>query len=324
MPSPLLRFLKDWTLPVAMMTGTLGYFLFSRTPGLEGIARWYAPLNGRVLPCFMFLVLYVTFCKMDFRRMRPVRWHAQVGLAHVGLTLGLTAPVLLLGLEGRPLILTEAVLACAIGPCASAAAVVTAKLEGDLEEMTAYTLLSNIVSALLIPLCFPLLPRIGGMAEVRFFPLFLDILWKVSLVLLLPMGLALVTRSLLPEVHRRVVGVKDLSYYLWAAALVVVTGTTAMNITEAWAHTPPAFLLLVALASLLLCLLQYALGRMLGRPLGRMVEAGQSLGQKNTTFSIWVATAFLHPLSSVGPGCYILWQNTINSLQIGLHARKRA
>ncbi|MDD2603048.1 MAG: transporter, partial [Prevotella sp.] len=45
------------------------------------------------------------------------------------------------------------------------------------------------------------------------------------------------------------------------------------------------------------------------------------LGQKNTSFAIWVATAFLNPLSSVGPGCYILWQNIINSVEIWI-ARK--
>ncbi|MCD8288961.1 MAG: hypothetical protein LUC26_03490, partial [Prevotella sp.] len=45
-------------------------------------------------------------------------------------------------------------------------------------------------------------------------------------------------------------------------------------------------------------------------------------GQKNTTVAIWVATVFLNPLSSVGPGCYILWQNTINSIEIYARARK--
>ena len=54
----------------------------------------------------------------------------------------------------------------------------------------------------------------------------------------------------------------------------------------------------------------------------KVIEAGQSLGQKNTAFAIWVATAFLNPLSSVGPGCYILWQNTINSVEIWLYRKK--
>ena len=28
---------------------------------------------------FMFLVLFVTFCKVDFRRLRPVAWHWWLG-----------------------------------------------------------------------------------------------------------------------------------------------------------------------------------------------------------------------------------------------------
>ena len=49
---------------------------------------------------------------------------------------------------------------------------------------------------------------------------------------------------------------------------------------------------------------------------GRTQEAGQALGQKNTAFAIWLSVAYLNPLSSVGPGCYILWQNIVNSIEI--------
>ena len=322
MPPSLLRFLKDWTLPVAMGTGTALYFLFHLTPGLEPVARWYAPLHGHALPQLMLLILYVTFCKVDFRRLRPVRWHAWAALTQAALILLLVGGTRLVGLGERPLVLMEALLVCVMAPCAAAAAVVTAKLGGDLEEMTTYTLLSNFLSALLIPLCVPLLPRLAGEAGVHFLPLFLRILWRVSLVLVLPLGLALFTRRFLPRCHRRVAETKDLGYYLWAVLLAAVTGTTVMNIREAWSHTPAPFLLLIAGGTAALCLLQYAAGRLLGRPFGRTVEGGQSLGQKNTAFAIWAATVFLHPLSSVGPGCYILWQNTINSLQIGRYRRR--
>ena len=58
------------------------------------------------------------------------------------------------------------------------------------------------------------------------------------------------------------------------------------------------------------------MGRSVGRLFGRSIEAGQALGQKNTGFAIWIAFMYLTPLASVGPGCYILWQNTINSIEI--------
>ena len=95
-----------------------------------------------------------------------------------------------------------------------------------------------------------------------------------------------------------------------------------MNIADAWSHTSVIFLLSIAFMSLILCIVQFATGRFIGHYFDKSIEAGQSLGQKNTAFAIWVATAFLHPLSSVGPGCYILWQNIINSIEIWAFSKR--
>ena len=226
-------------------------------------------------------------------------------------------------ISGEPLIMLEAIMVCIIAPCAAAAPVVTAKLGGNLEEMTTYTFLSNFLSALLIPLCFPALPQASeAAAHIEFWPLFLQILWKVSAVLLLPMLLAYVTKHMFHRLHQRIVAVPDLSYYLWGGSLVVVTGTTAMNIGNAWHDTSVWFLVSIAAMGLILCIVQFATGRFIGHYFGKTVEAGQSLGQKNTAFAIWVSTAFLNPLSSVGPGCYILWQNIINSFEIWSYRKK--
>ena len=149
----------------------------------------------------------------------------------------------------------------------------------------------------------------------------ISLLW-VSAVLLLPMLLAYVTKHMFHRLHQRIVAVPDLSYYLWGGALVVVTGTTAMNIGNAWHDTSVWFLVSIAAMGLILCIVQFATGRFIGHYFGKTVEAGQSLGQKNTAFAIWVSTAFLNPLSSVGPGCYILWQNIINSFEIWSYRKK--
>ena len=82
------------------------------------------------------------------------------------------------------------------------------------------------------------------------------------------------------------------------------------------ADTTAWLLLGIAGMSLLLCLVQFAVGRYLGHFHQRAQEAGQALGQKNTNFAIWIAYTYLNPVSSVGPGCYILWQNIINSIEI--------
>jgi BASS family bile acid:Na+ symporter len=318
-----IKFIKNWTLPVAMVTGVGVYLLFHYVPMLQPVGRWYAPYNDHILPVFMFLVLFVTFCKVDFKRLLPVKWHLWIGVQQLVFIMALLAIILGFDLTGKALVMLEAIMVCVIGPCASAAAVVTAKLGGSLEEMTTYTFISNFISALLIPACFPLLPSTDGeVVTVEFVPLFLEILWQVGMVLLLPMVFAYIVKHAFHRLHRRIVGVKDLSYYLWGASLVVVTGTTVMNIFDAWEHTSMIFLLAIAAMALILCIVQFATGRFIGHYFDKTIEAGQSLGQKNTAFAIWVATAFLNPLSSVGPGCYILWQNIINSVEIWMFRRK--
>lgn len=317
----LLRFLKDWTLPVAMAVGTMVYLLFAFTPQLDGAGEFFGPIISDIFPLFMFLILFVTFCKVDFRRLRPVGWHLWVGAFQVVFVIMVVAAVLTFHIQGENLILLEALLTCIIGPCAAAAAVVTAKLGGDLEEMTTYTFLSNLLTAVMVPVCFPL---IDPSVSMGFWHAFFLILYKVCLVLVVPMLLAYVVKHFMHRLHQWVVGVKDLSFYLWGFSLTIVTGTTVKNIVHA--DTSVAFLVVIALSGLMVCLLQFAVGRYVGHFFHRTQEAGQALGQKNTVFAIWIAYTYLNPISSVGPGCYILWQNVINSIELwvfGKEAKRR-
>lgn len=307
----LIRLLKDWTLPVAIATGCVVYMIFALVPQLDTFATCAAPVFDALLPMFMFLVLFVTFCKVDFRRLRPVAWHWWLGAFQVFGVGVVMATVIAFSLKGNRLILAEALLTCIISPCASAAPVVTQKLGGNLEEMTTYTFISNFITALMIPVCFPLL---DGGREMHFLAAFSLILYKVFTVLVVPMLLAYVVKHHAKRLCQRIVSVKDLSYYLWGCSLLIVSGTTMKNIFHA--DTTLRFLLLIAAVSLLLCIFQFACGRTIGARFGETVNAGQGLGQKNTAFAIWIACTYLSPLSAVGPGCYILWQNIINSIEI--------
>ena len=313
----LLRFLKDWTLPVAMVVGTVVYLLFAFTPQLDGAGEFFGPIISDIFPLFMFLILFVTFCKVDFRRLRPVGWHLWVGAFQVAFVIMVVAAVLTFHIQGENLILLESLLTCIIGPCAAAAAVVTAKLGGDLEEMTTYTFLSNLLTAVMVPVCFPL---IDPSVSMGFWHAFFLILYKVCLVLVVPMLLAYVVKHYMHRLHQWVVGVKDLSFYLWGFSLTIVTGTTVKNIVHA--DTTVAFLVVIALSGLMVCLLQFAVGRYVGHFFHRTQEAGQALGQKNTVFAIWIAYTYLNPISSVGPGCYILWQNVINSIELWVFGKE--
>ncbi len=307
----MIRFIRDWTLPVAIATGSLLYLLFANLPMLEEAGKALSPFFNHILPLFMFLILFVTFCKVDFHKMRPVAWHLWIGLFQVILLFLMMALILTYQPVGNNLILMEALLTCVIAPCAAAAPVVTQKLGGKLEQMTTYTFLSNFMTALFIPLCFPMVEKDANMT---FFSAFFTILYQVSVVLVVPMGLAWIVKHHAKEFHRRIIAVKDLSYYLWACSLMIVSGTTVKNICHA--EAPAVFILSIGMLGLVLCIIQFSVGRWVGHYFDATIEAGQGMGQKNTAFAIWIAYTYLNPLSSVGPGCYILWQNIINSVEI--------
>ena len=307
-----IRFLKDWTLPVSMGIGAIAYLVFAFVPQLDAAGRFFSPVMEAILPLFMFLVLFVTFCKVDFHKMRLVWWHLWVSLFNL-LFVGIVMVIILFPpfTSYSYLIVMEALLMCIISPCATAAAVVTQKLGGSLEQTTTYTFLSNFITVLLVPVCFPMIEK--G-ADISFLSAFTKILYQVVILLVVPMLLAYVVKHYMRRLHARIVAVRDLSFYLWGCSLMIVTGTTVKNIVHAEASV--CLLSAIAVLALVLCVVQFAVGRFVGHFSGRAQEGGQALGQKNTAFAIWLGITYLNPLSSVGPGCYILWQNIINSIEI--------
>ena len=66
----LIQVAKDWTLPVSMGFGTLVYLIFAYTPALHEAALFFDPVFDDILPLFMFMILFVTFCKVDFKQMK--------------------------------------------------------------------------------------------------------------------------------------------------------------------------------------------------------------------------------------------------------------
>lgn len=258
MKSRVIRFVKDWTLPISIGLGSAIYLVFSHIRSLDGLTSGLEPFWEMCLPFCTFWVLYVTFCKVDFHKMRPARWHFLVLLAQFLIVAAIVSLTYFLELSGNTRLLMESLLACVISPVATAAPVVTQKLGGNLEEMTACAFLSNILSAVLIPVSFTL---ISDNQEITFLQGVGKISADVALVLLLPLACAYVTKHYLPGLHRCVVGVRDLAYYLWCVNLVLVSGITVRNIANAPTSGP--FLLLIAAAVMAACALLFWLGRTL-------------------------------------------------------------
>ena len=319
----IVRFLKDWTLPVAIAVGTICYLTFYFVPALDELGDTLGPVFDVIFPLFVFLTLFVTFCKVDFHDMRPHRWHVGILVAQlllVALNIGIILWMKSLTSHLSPLtspLLWEAMLTCIIGPAASAAPVVVGKLGGNISTMTTYVLISSLASALLIPLVFPMLEQT---VHVSFIDAFLIILEKVSIVLLLPLVLGWIMQHHVKGACAWIAAQPNLSFYFWAVSLSITTGITVKNIVNSSASL--MLLVMIAVFTFVLCFVQFGIGRLVGRHLGEVVNAGQALFQKNTALSIWVAYMYLNPVASIGAGCYVLWQNIINSLELWQDRRK--
>ena len=307
----LVRFLKDWTLPVAIALGTVVYLTFYYVPQLDGLGDELGIVVDTIFPWMVFSTLFSTFCRIDFHQMRPHRWH--IGVIATQLVLIALNVGLIMCVEGNlwQKLLLESLLTCIIGPAATAAPVVTAKIGGNINTMTAFVVLSSLVCSLTIPAVFPLLERGAGL---DFWSAFLIILQKLAIVLLLPLALGWFMQHFAKRICAWIVSIPDLSFYLWAAQLSVTSGVTVRNIVHCEAGI--SLLLAIAVLSLVLCFVLFAIGRIVGHYLGDRINSGQASFQKNTALSIWVAYTYLNPMASVGAGCYVLWQNIINSLEL--------
>lgn len=313
----MLKFFKTWTLPISMLTGAIGYFIFANVTFLEPTKPFIYTLIAYLTPFLIFAQLLLTFCKISPRELMPSPWHGWLLLFQAVSSSALAAALLWIPMSVEYREVFEGAMVCLICPTATAAAVITGKLGGSASSLTTYTLLSNLLAAVAVPLIFPL---VEPHANIGFLAAFLMILSKVFPLLLLPFILASFFRKFMPPIHRFLLGFHDMAFYLWAVALAIVTGQTVKSLVNSEAEVYVE--VLIALGGLIACVLQFYLGRRIGTKYDDRISAGQALGQKNTVLAIWMSYTYLNPLSSVGPGSYVLWQNIFNSWQLWQKRKK--
>ena len=71
----IIRFMKNWTLPIAMLMGIVLYFVYVNIPFLESTKPYVEHAVAIVQPILIFLMLFLTFCKVNVSELRPCRWH---------------------------------------------------------------------------------------------------------------------------------------------------------------------------------------------------------------------------------------------------------
>lgn len=287
------RNVKTIAMPLGMVVGAL---LCRPITALEAFS------HQMLTPSLIFLMLFFTFCRVKPRQMRLSMLHLWMLLFQVGVSVAVY--FLLLPLDS---VVAQGGMICVLAPIAMAAVVIGGMLGADVTTMATYSLLCNMVIALVAPV---VLSFTGNGACT-----FTQILARIAPLLIMPFAAAQVCRFLAPKASRWIGDHSAISFYLWLVSLAVVIARTTsfiLDLRGADLRTEIG----LALVALVLCLVQFKVGRMLGRRYGDPTAGGQSLGQKNTVLAVWMAQSFLNPISSIAPTAYIVWQNFVNSWQI--------
>ena len=294
------RNVKTVAMPTAMVVGAL---LCRPISALE-------ELSGQMItPTLIFLMLFVTFCRVRPSEMRLSMLHGWLLLFQTIACVGVY--FLLLPLDRT---VAQGAMICVLAPVAMAAVVIGGMLGANVATMATYSLLCNMAVALLAPAVL----SFAGTGACSF----AGMLARIVPLLVLPFAAAQCCRAVLPGVAGWVAAHSQISFYLWLVSLAVVIGRTTaflIDLHDASAATE----LWLAAAALAICLVQFKTGRAIGRRYGDPAAGGQSLGQKNTVLAVWMAQSFLDPISSVAPTAYIVFQNFVNSYQIWRKDRER-
>lgn len=305
------KFFREFALPCSLVLGAVVYLIFANVPFLEPFGEAVGPHLVSLMPVVLFCLLYVTFCKIEIKEMKPKTWHFVLQLIRTSLAALMVLAIYLFGNNYDTKLVLEGAFICFICPTAAAVAVVTEKLGGSIGSLTTYTVIANIFTMIIIPTLFPMVEK--G-ADVSFLYMSMMVFRNVTTVLVVPLILALLSRRFLPKFVAQVKSVKDLGFYMWCFNLTILMGETLRNILHA---TVSGWILaLLLIVPLLVCLIQFCIGKAVGRHYGDSISAGQALGQKNTIVGIWLTLTFLNPLAAVAPGAYVVWQNLVNGWQL--------
>lgn len=251
-------------LPIAMVGGAVFY-------------KWMGYLTF-LSPYLIFLMLFITYCKLQFRDFKPRKEH--VVLLTVQMVL---SALIYLVLSPLNHIVGEGVFICVFIPTATAAPVITSMLGGSISFVATYSLLCNAFIAVAGPV---VLAAIGDNPDMTFLKSSLLICSKVFPLIIGPLALAMILRYLVPRLHSKVVSHQSLSFYMWAVSLFIIVGSCVSFTIRTWDEKRlPAVVMLVA-GALAVCLLQFYIGRKIGARFNDRVSGGQSLGQKNTVLAV--------------------------------------
>ena len=298
--------------------GRFGSFLVTQGKGLSLLLTM---LVGALVPqahAFSFLIQYLLMVMLFFAfldiEFKPQSF--RISVLWVLLANVAVAFISYAVLFQFDITLALAAFMTAIAPTAIAAPVIISFIQREVEYVVASVILTNIASALIVPIALPSLLGTGIQLSVW------EVLQPVLVVMFVPLILSRLV-SLLPQRARDFIRKgKSFSFPIWLVNLFIISANASKFLCNGNTDSVST-LAIIALVSLVICIVNFGVGALLG---GRShwQEASQSLGQKNLSFVIWIALTFINPLVAMGPMFYVLYHHLYNSWSIYQFERKRA
>ncbi len=273
--------------------------LFPAAQAWSGALRW-----------LIMVMLFPVFLEFTWSRESLQRSHGWLLLANIGMSFAGWALGGLIG--GREVALAG--FFAGLTPTASAAPVVMSFLGGQVGYVITGFILTNLVIAGLSPLLLPLV--LSSATDIS--PA--HVLGSVTLVVFVPLLSARLVRWLVPAAAVWPGKIRNVSFLMWMLAILLVSAN-ASHFLHSQGELPLGQLGGIVLVSGVVCAANFALGALIGRPRFTR-EASQTLGQKNTAFTIYLAMTHASPLAALGPTFYVIWHNLWNSWQLHRVARK--
>ncbi len=286
---------RPYVLPLAIVLGLLFH-------------TWWGQIKWLV-PYLVFSILLLNFAAVNVKKLRFTMMDFWLMLYQIVVSIGMY--YLLMGLHINEIV-AQGVLIGVLCPVAASVVVVACMLGANRETVTSYTIIGNLMVAVVAPIYFSF---IGNNQDMPFWTSFLLILRKIGVVIALPFFVALIGQHFLPKVNDMLCKIKGWSFYLWAMALTITLGQTIDFMFLKGKENLSAIILL-GVCSVVFCVIQFSLGRFIGRKYGDTIAGGQLLGQKNSAMGIWIANTYLNPLAAIFPALYSVWQNVFNSIQL--------
>lgn len=139
--SLLLKKLRPYTLLISIFLGLVTFICFHNISYLAPIK----PIANSVyntLPYLLFFILFFAFSKINFKQMKPKRWHFYLALLQLVVSSIIVLIAVTSNLENN--IYLCGALVCIITPTAASASVIASKLGGCQSSLTTYIIISNI------------------------------------------------------------------------------------------------------------------------------------------------------------------------------------